>query len=323
MEKLPAEIHHEIYRLACLDDGLTGCALSAVSRYLREISADYRYRCIALNNARQVSLFCRLIRSNRQNEQAELIVVHHLYVCTGRFRPDAVDEVIEDRSQRWALRDLRVMLGVLEDSLQSLAFATPGIYNLGSAVSASGLRGDELTLIFPNLCELFISGPVVFPTTSSFAPRLAILHLYRNPSTFRLQHTHLRRWLPRLTHLQMSASSHGSALDFLAQVREAAGRMGILSREELRMMDAHPAMDGPTDELNGRLIAIEGDNEVINAFTALMRRYPLAFKQARQRFIIRPPRPHHRPAQVEPLIKTHWLERLQGKPYCWPIEKAV
>ncbi|KZP02951.1 hypothetical protein FIBSPDRAFT_769676, partial [Athelia psychrophila] len=42
----PFEIWRPIFRLACVDDGTTGCSLSIACKYFREASAPYRYYSI-------------------------------------------------------------------------------------------------------------------------------------------------------------------------------------------------------------------------------------------------------------------------------------
>lgn len=236
-----------------------------------------------------------------------------------------VDEVLEDTSRQWAIKNVLVLLRWLEDLLQSLALAMPETYPAGPA--GRDLREVEPMPSFPNLHELFLSGRPIYPTTSSFAPQTTILHLYRTPSTFQLQQSLLQRWFPRLTHLRISPSSHASTTEFNVRVLEAAGRMGILSQEDLQRLDyayAGLIADGSTGELCGRLIAIEADDSVLDSFTVIMRNFPSVFDQAGPRFVLRPLRPESAPARAQPLIKTHWLERLQGKPGSWPVaEEAV
>jgi hypothetical protein len=61
MDRLPVEILSPIFKIACTDGGETGCALSKVSRYIREASAPMRYNSIALRVARQIRGFLGLL----------------------------------------------------------------------------------------------------------------------------------------------------------------------------------------------------------------------------------------------------------------------
>ena len=53
MEKCPTEIHAYIFALACTDGGPAGIALSAVSRYVRAISAPYQFYTLTVAGATQ------------------------------------------------------------------------------------------------------------------------------------------------------------------------------------------------------------------------------------------------------------------------------
>ncbi|KAI0345417.1 hypothetical protein BDW22DRAFT_1032262 [Trametopsis cervina] len=62
MNDLPTELWLKIIRSACLDDGSTGRALSAVSRRIRAISHDYRYQSMAVAGLRQVQHLIDVLR---------------------------------------------------------------------------------------------------------------------------------------------------------------------------------------------------------------------------------------------------------------------
>lgn len=54
---LPTEIHFRIFKFACLDDGRSGCALSAVCKLVRANSEEFRYSSIALYGEMQIMAF--------------------------------------------------------------------------------------------------------------------------------------------------------------------------------------------------------------------------------------------------------------------------
>jgi hypothetical protein len=62
MNRLPVETLRSIFKSACTDCGETGCALSMVSRYVRDVSAPMRYNSISLRGARQIRGFLELLR---------------------------------------------------------------------------------------------------------------------------------------------------------------------------------------------------------------------------------------------------------------------
>jgi hypothetical protein len=62
MNRLPEETLRSIFKSACIDGGETGCALSMVSRYVRDVSAPMRYNSISLCGARQIRGFLELLR---------------------------------------------------------------------------------------------------------------------------------------------------------------------------------------------------------------------------------------------------------------------
>jgi hypothetical protein len=62
MQKCPSEIHAFIFELACTDGGATGVALSAVSRYVRAMSAPYQWYSLAITGTTQTVRFAERIR---------------------------------------------------------------------------------------------------------------------------------------------------------------------------------------------------------------------------------------------------------------------
>jgi hypothetical protein len=61
LDQLPPEIMDQIFEGACTDGGKTGCALSRVSRNIRDASAPMRYYSVALRGARQIQAFSSLL----------------------------------------------------------------------------------------------------------------------------------------------------------------------------------------------------------------------------------------------------------------------
>jgi hypothetical protein len=63
MDLLPLELVERIFAYACTDGGKTGCALSAVNRWIRVESAPMRYHSIALRGGRPIQAFLVLLRN--------------------------------------------------------------------------------------------------------------------------------------------------------------------------------------------------------------------------------------------------------------------
>ena len=63
MQKCPPEIHAYIFELACTDGGAAGVALSAVSHYVRAISAPYQWYTLAVTGTAQIVHLVERIRS--------------------------------------------------------------------------------------------------------------------------------------------------------------------------------------------------------------------------------------------------------------------
>ncbi|KZP20270.1 hypothetical protein FIBSPDRAFT_540478 [Athelia psychrophila] len=71
---VPIEIWTVIFRLACVGDGRTGCALSRVCKYIRNASAPFRYYSVALKGLASLLLFAELLESSPN------ISVTHLFI---------------------------------------------------------------------------------------------------------------------------------------------------------------------------------------------------------------------------------------------------
>ena len=57
----PPEVCSQIFAIACTDGGYTGCALSAVSRYIHDTSSPYKFQSVALHNTRQAVSFTSVL----------------------------------------------------------------------------------------------------------------------------------------------------------------------------------------------------------------------------------------------------------------------
>jgi hypothetical protein len=76
IEALPDELWVYIFKLACVDDGNTGCSLAAVSRYMREISRAARLQSIALKSINEVLSFHEtFVRGREPDNQVKNLLI--------------------------------------------------------------------------------------------------------------------------------------------------------------------------------------------------------------------------------------------------------
>ncbi|KIM83117.1 hypothetical protein PILCRDRAFT_70053, partial [Piloderma croceum F 1598] len=61
LNRCPLEICFQIFAFACTDGGYTGRSLSAVSRYIRDISSSYKFQSVALHHTRQTVSFASVL----------------------------------------------------------------------------------------------------------------------------------------------------------------------------------------------------------------------------------------------------------------------
>jgi hypothetical protein len=101
MKTLPPEVLNHIFSLACTDDGSTARALSGVSYTVREETAPFRFRTLALRGAHQICLFLAFLdrldhpvpeivpmtwmlkkkKSTNRQLEAPVVCVHHLFIA--------------------------------------------------------------------------------------------------------------------------------------------------------------------------------------------------------------------------------------------------
>ncbi|KAI9068403.1 hypothetical protein FKP32DRAFT_1618942, partial [Trametes sanguinea] len=85
MERLPYDVWHIVFQLACNDGGATGCALALTSKFTRRAAASTRFYSVALYSVHQVQVFLVCVERIRRTTGAEP-VVQNLFLS---FLPDA------------------------------------------------------------------------------------------------------------------------------------------------------------------------------------------------------------------------------------------
>ncbi|RDX55411.1 hypothetical protein OH76DRAFT_738788 [Lentinus brumalis] len=95
MENLAPEMLHEIYTLACIDGGITGCSLSLVSKSIRVTSRSARFHSVAISGtSRQLAAFlscCNKERAAAEAADGYKPIVKHLFFAAaegGEARED-------------------------------------------------------------------------------------------------------------------------------------------------------------------------------------------------------------------------------------------
>jgi hypothetical protein len=188
MEKCPTEIHAYIFELACTDGGAAGIALSAVSRYVRAISAPYQWYTLAVAGTTQTVRLAERIRtltpgppSSAESEKGKGKTagpgrggpeITHLFVSNrsasrarelryqemGATRDMAerrrIEAVFNAEADAWA-RAVRVLFAYAAPTLRTLAMMCYDIH-----VSPNGrlFFSDLKRYRFPRLAELSIRG---------------------------------------------------------------------------------------------------------------------------------------------------------------------
>jgi hypothetical protein len=66
---VPAELWHQVFQYACVDGGQTGCALSLVSRHIRELSAGIRFQSVIIVDPERLNLLLRALKSLSGDER--------------------------------------------------------------------------------------------------------------------------------------------------------------------------------------------------------------------------------------------------------------
>ena len=189
MEKCPTEIHAYIFELACTDGGAAGIALSAVSRYVRAISAPYQWYTLAVAGTTQTVRLAEHIRSlssiqdpaqppsadsekgkckggrggpeithlfvsNRSASRARELRYQEMGATRDMAERRRIEAVFNAEADAWA-RAVRVLFAYAAPTLRTLAMMCYDIH-----VSPNGrlFFSDLKRYRFPRLTELSIRG---------------------------------------------------------------------------------------------------------------------------------------------------------------------
>lgn len=207
---LPTEVWLKIFALACTDTGKTGRSLSEVSRYIRDVSAEYRYQSVAACTAREVYE----LRDRLLGLPVRLRRVRHLHLNrTQRSRWDVdLTQLSKSEMARRLPQLLDDQYGLSTDNIaldhrvqDILTWVAPTLETLSLVNFLPGSEcSSVLTRIqYPHLTELTVRGFVDIPLSPRFAPNLERLNGSYEAITRELSHV-LANIFPRLSHLRLS-----------------------------------------------------------------------------------------------------------------------
>ncbi len=187
-EDCPAEVWSRIFTLACTDGGFTGCSLSRVSRYFREVVFPTQLRSVALKGGDKIAHFADVL-SARPPEHRR---VQHLFLMGGEGKPATA-------SNATMYKAVALILSLVGKNLETLTSLLPQ-RNID--------RNSILCTELPSLVELTVHGYFLLPVRiesgaqmqESF-PSLRYLHILSSCHSAVLYTTRA----PALTHLRLSA----------------------------------------------------------------------------------------------------------------------
>lgn len=159
LELLPPEICKQIYEKACDDDGRTGRALSLTSRYVHDVSAEFKYRSIAIWGMPQI-LKCFKVLEAKPPHLRRII---HLFISAHeQIRPGEKGPI---DGYQWAMQ---THYGYACDAFYGiLGFAAPTVrtFYLCSSVARPTVL---LSTPMPELVEFTLFNG--FPAVPTMAP---------------------------------------------------------------------------------------------------------------------------------------------------------
>ncbi|EKM51584.1 uncharacterized protein PHACADRAFT_261815 [Phanerochaete carnosa HHB-10118-sp] len=219
-----------------MNDGTTGCALSLVSRYIREVSYPYQWQCISLAGFKRVLQLAREMRGASGRRP-----IYHLFLCD-RYSPPPDCFPHPDDQTAYDLDLLPALSTILEYASQTLEtlvfFSDTCFYN-----GAIGVR-HLLSFPYPHLRELTVracctprqlASPRPGDVLPSYTPRLERLHLalpYHGMSSDNLQATHnlVHSISPTISHLRLTMLDKWGSRRVVEVVHAELAAVGIVPR---------------------------------------------------------------------------------------------
>ncbi|KAJ3572365.1 hypothetical protein NP233_g3135 [Leucocoprinus birnbaumii] len=216
LELLPPEVCKQIYEKACDDDGRTGRSLSLVSRYVSEVSEEFKYRSLAVYSIPKI-LKCYKVLESKPPEARRII---HLFISAHeQVLPGEEGDV---DSYQWATQThygyaCNAFFGILQ-------FAAPTVqtFYLCSSVARPTVL---LSIPMPRLVEFtlfngFPTVPTIAPPSVDF-PRLKRIRFCGFTDHSKGTFHEIRTRAPNVTHLFFQ--SQRTADDLLEHIASVFG----------------------------------------------------------------------------------------------------
>lgn len=247
MDRCPPEIHERIFSYACRSDPTTGCSLSLISHYIREVSAPYHWQSIALAGFQRVVQLASQIRHIKGKKP-----IYHLFLCD---RPPSSQHCVlhpDDYSAYDSdfLPALCTVLAYACATLETLSFFSDASFFQG-AIAVRHL----CSFPYPHLKELTLRACCTPRQLAGSQPRdmllcqtpvLEKLHLalpYHGFSNDNLQATHnlVQSISPDVTHLRFTLLDKWGNRRVVEVIHAELAASGIVA----------PVLDLPSSQLPG------------------------------------------------------------------------
>lgn len=177
MDRCPVELLHEICSLACADSGVTGQALSLVSKSIHNISAPTRLRSVALRSANQIISFSSFLKTKPNLHHR----VHNLYLSVERSS-SYIEQVTPNDGDGKNPVSPRMQDPQWKEKS---AITTEAIHNILEMTSS---RLETLTIILTSSSPEWSAFLVKIPGFPKDLSRLTDLTVYLPSSYFYLEH---------------------------------------------------------------------------------------------------------------------------------------
>jgi hypothetical protein len=113
---VPPEIWHKIFKNACVDGGQTGCALSLVSRRIRDASSRTRLRSISVIGLERLKALLHVLENTPEDNRR----IQFLFIAARPLDPDVVERRTLQHICRFHETEIDMLIGLAGLSDQTL-----------------------------------------------------------------------------------------------------------------------------------------------------------------------------------------------------------
>lgn len=226
MDLCPPEILLNIFALACVDGGRTGCSLSLVSHRIYVASFPARYHTVALWGFPRMCIFQKTLAAMSSHPPA----VHHLFIYDGHDVPITGTDVLEVATS---------IISALSQSLVTLAGSlSPNLH---------GVEYNSVIAHLPLLQDLGLCFMGLYSISSDLhLPKLRRLHKWDRLNKLKdLSDINvIIRVAPQLTELRLSNIAKGCLRELQAMLKGEPDALGGMDRIELPQTLRHLFVQG-------------------------------------------------------------------------------